>query len=247
MDRLNSTIYEAFDAQGLLKRRRFPTTSSQPTVAKVKVPPLLKKLRQKSKAAHVSYTRALKQQQPAAIIKTAKATWNHMSSRCRAVSRAARLRHSLEWRSLWTTLRASAPRQLWSTFRSHTQTPGERIKCSPDAQFLHWSTQGEVNEPVWTETLQAISKEHVDELRCMPDEMSVLSPCDLDEIMDARNLVKPGRSPGHDGIPGETVQNLPCLIPILLLLFNAMLRSCVYPTCWGFGYCALSFETWQTS
>ncbi len=60
-------------------------------------------------------------------------------------------------------------------------------------------------------------------------------PCTEHEIETAALQGKSGRSPGHDGIPGDTVIGLPCLLPELCLIFTVMFRSCVYPTLWGIG------------
>eukprot|EP00973_Karenia_brevis_P054323 7547789-Karenia_brevis.AAC.1 len=53
------------------------------------------------------------------------------------------------------------------------------------------------------------------------------------EVAEAANYIKTGRSAGHDGIPSDIIRECKPLFMSVYLIFNMMLRSCVYPSQWG--------------
>ena len=70
-------------------------------------------------------------------------------------------------------------------------------------------------------------------LRGLPDSETVLPPATCEEVHAARKRLRPGRSPGADGIPAEVLRSLSSLLVPMTLIFNVMLRTASYPQSLG--------------
>jgi hypothetical protein len=51
---------------------------------------------------------------------------------------------------MWHRLSSCAPRELWQTYRRFTKQSAVEPASTPDQQWEHWATQGDITEPVWT-------------------------------------------------------------------------------------------------
>ena len=84
-----------------------------------------------------------------------------------------------------------------------TETPGS----TPDEQWRHWASQGDVLEPVWNDSILSATIAWVSSLRNSKSEGGVQTPSE-DEVQAARKRLRGGRSPGHDGIPADVLPGL---------------------------------------
>eukprot|EP00973_Karenia_brevis_P023986 3306741-Karenia_brevis.AAC.1 len=72
------------------------------------------------------------------------------------------------------------------------------LPCSPDSQYVHWSTQGDVDEQVWETNLLEDASHFADHLRSLPEDLTQCSPVSQQEVDVAAGLIKKGRSAGVD-------------------------------------------------
>ena len=47
----------------------------------------------------------------------------------------------------------SSPRKMWSTLLMFTKIPADTCVCTPDQQWGHWSSQGDISEDCWSDGL----------------------------------------------------------------------------------------------
>ena len=67
-----------------------------------------------------------------------------------------------------------------------------------------------------------------DELKCASD-TDVQQPAPtFEEVRVARKRIRPGRAPGHDGIPSDVIRYLNSILYPMTLIFSIMLRFAVY-------------------
>ena len=58
------------------------------------------------------------------------------------------------------------------------------------------------------------------------------------EVQDAIRGLKVGKAPGPDGIPNRALKHLPlCAVSLLVVLFNAILRTQYYLAAWKHACC----------
>lgn len=125
------------------------------------------------------------------------------------------------------------PRQVWNTLRQFTAQRNVDITCTLEQQLEHWTSQGEVEEAVWTNDERLQSEQWVEWLRSLPSEQISSSPVTPTEVSSSRQRLRTGRTSGADGIPAEVLKNLPCLSEVATLLFSVSMHYAIYPTSWG--------------
>jgi hypothetical protein len=237
-DRVNIAMNQTFDTvQAVFKRHKLVRKRTFNAVGKTNrniqkaAPPCLRQLRLQASNARKDYCAQLRSDAPRDAVLAAKRRWNYLSSRCRSTSKAVKDKQCIEWRRMWDHLRRSAPRQLWATFWNYTREPTETPQCTPDQQWNHWATQGDVHESVWNDSVSSISDHWINDVlrksrSCPP------APSEA-EVDTARKRLRPGRSPGIDGIPADILRKLDCIVPLATLLFSVMLRFALYPQALG--------------
>eukprot|EP00973_Karenia_brevis_P040986 5671486-Karenia_brevis.AAC.1 len=87
---------------------------------------------------------------------------------------------------------------MWQTFRKFTRTQHKKITCTPDEQWAHWSSQGDVCESVWDSDLLSSCSEWVNLLRMQEPVHSSFQPVSDIEMHAACNRLRAGKSPGND-------------------------------------------------
>ena len=227
-DRLVNLIQSTFQSYGLAQNRTFGHSPNSILNSRISAPPELRKLRQKARHAYARLQRLRAMLASEIEIKTAKSEWNHLGAQCRKLSHRIRTGFHDDWRKAWRTLRRCAPRELWRTYRSFTRQVSVEPLSTPDQQWQHWASQGDISEPVWKHDEKEQADAFVDELRQLDtNTLSMPAPTES-EVSEARKRLKPGRSPGVDGIPSDVLRRLDCLLEPVTLLFSTMIRSAVY-------------------
>ena len=71
----------------------------------------------------------------------------------------------------------------------------------------------------------------------MPPTGEPVRPTDVDEVKSTLKDLNPKNAPGPDKIPNKVLKT-PSIqfIPLLVLIFNALLASCSFPTKWKDSY-----------
>ena len=231
MDGIIDILHRTFQRYRLIGKRSFGSPQLRKDTARGVAPPSLRAARLEASKAQREYCQAVKGHVDTSTVTSLKSRWNKLSSRCRALSKAVRAQQCTELRNMWKRLRTSAPRQMWATFRRYTHQPEEGPQCTPDQEWEHWASQGDVHEPVWIDTIKTQAETMVEKLRGV-EFNGIDAPTD-EEVEAGRKRLRPGRSPGLDGIPTDVIKNLDCLLPICTLLFAVMFRFAVYPKALG--------------
>ena len=195
-------------------------------------PTCLRELRLQAFHARRDLCELLRTEAPREMITAAKRRWNFLTARCRSTSKTVKAKQCVNSRTMWERLRSSAPRQLCATFRHYTNQSTVAPQCSPDQQWNHWATQGDVRESVWNDSVHSIADTWVNEVLRAPTTL-LHAPVSEAEAEAARKRLRHGRTPGIDGIANDVVRKLDCLIPLMSLLFSVMLRFAVYPNTLG--------------
>ena len=234
VSRITGLIYDVFMQRGLVRKRSFPKDSArQGDAERTAASPQLRELRLIARRAEKQYREAVRTQQPNASQLEHKRHWNVASVKCRKMANLCRQQFYTDWSEFWARLQKSSPRKLWQTYRQFTNLPQECSTCSPDTQFMHWSSQGDVSEPVWTATILQPAMEWCENLRRSPQASHDCPPVTMEETEESWRQMRSGKSPGPDGIPSDAIKNLPALIVLMQLLFTLMLHHAVYPLTWG--------------
>ena len=225
-------LYRVFEKYKLVKKRSFGASPCSPSTRKA-APPNLRRLRASASRARRTFVALTRTGASLDALTSAKRSWNRLSALCRAESRAVKARMCTEWRSLWSQLRRSAPRQLWSTFRKHTRQQVEEAMSTPDQQWEHWASQGEVQESVWNDSIHAPAVEWIEALRSWSPDADGNEAASTAELQAAAKRLRPGRAPGIDGVPADVISRLQGLLHVVTLLFSIMLKFSVYPATLG--------------
>ena len=111
--------------------------------------------------------------------------------------------------------------------------PTSKITCSLEQQWHHWSSQGDVIENVWNDTLLTPADATVAELRQIRTKNDSSFKVSRNMVVNAKNRMKSHRAPGIDGIPAEVHKKVDCVTDFAMLLFSVMIKFLVYPKHWG--------------
>ena len=226
-------LYNVFGRFKLIKKRSFGPCPMSSSDCRKAATPALRRIRSEASHARRSFIALTRTGAPHEALTAAKRSWNQLSARCRAESRSARAGLCSEWRSLWSQLRSSAPRQLWKTFRMYTHQQTEEATSTPDQQWDHWASQGLVQESVWNDTIRAPATAWIETLREHSPATFTNEPVSTAEVKAAAKRLRPGRAPGIDGIPSDIISRLQGMLNVITMLFSIMLKFSVYPTALG--------------
>ena len=233
LDMLTKLIYKVFHTYRLVKKRTFSKTSKTADADRAAAPPELRALRLEANTARKLFVKLVKTEADVEAVAAAKKDWNRLTKCCRSVSAQVRSGFHMSWRTTWHRLQLSSPRKLWCTFPSLTRQTTIEPTCSPDQQWEHWGTQGDITDTVWNTTHSDLADAWLDELRQPTDSTLQMPAPTTEEISAARDRLRSGRAPGADGIPAEVIKRLSAIIAPITLLFTLMLRSATYPRSMG--------------
>lgn len=196
----------------------------------------LRAARRESRQAHKHYFRLKVQGATACAIASAKSRWNVASVRCRRIACAERNKFCSDWSLLWNRMQYAAPSKMWKTLRHLTSLPNSAIKVPLDDQWVHWSSQGQAPESVWTFGRSSEAERFVDSLRQRSLAELGHLPCpSLDEIEHAAMRMRKGRSLGYDGLSTDILCKMSEVVNVFVLLCCVVFSTCTYPAAWGIG------------
>jgi hypothetical protein len=234
VDKLSSCLHDTFSKFGLARKRTFKNQGRKPESASYGAPEELRELRRAESRARSAYVTSLRASAtPETLLLLLKYRWNFTVGKCRKLAKAVRAGFCSDWRALWDKLRNEKKRQLWNTLRQFTSQQPIEIACSQEDQFKHWSSQGDVEEAVWSVSEKENSERLVEWHRNEPYDSFAGDPVTPEEAATSLKRLHNGRAPGEDGIPAEVLTNLGSLLEVAVPLFTILLKACTYPSRWG--------------
>lgn len=238
IERTTRMLFETFRSRGLVRRRPNRAQSQKTGGSRSGAPEPLRILRAHAREAAKTFKRLARSGAPETHIQAAKHQLNRATSKCRSASAAVRRRMCLSWTGLWDKLRHTAPRKLWATYRAFTSEPSPPVLVSPDDQWRHWASQGEVHEELWTDTRNSEAMDFVNYLRSCPMSGPLLPETSMAEVKSAADRLRCGRAAGYDGLSTDSWCKMHSVLLLMSKLFSLVLRSGVYPTSWGISLIA---------
>ena len=169
LERITRSLYNSFGAHKLIAKRSFSFHQGNPANANYGAPEQLRALRREESRAKAEYlaTRRTSGDDDQAVTAT-KHRWNVANAQCRKAAKSVKAGFCTDWRHLWNSMLWNKPRQLWNTLRQFTAQRNVEITCTLEKQLEHWTSQGEVEEAVWTNDERLQSEQWVEWLRSLP-------------------------------------------------------------------------------